>query len=142
MLIVSTVFPSYHSKKGIKTDFIQKIQQHIKTHTIRVSYGYWKKRINEVNLGNAYISLRTWQGKPRMQGSKQIEHCQFHQGAIGIQKIEWNDNLKWIIDDVDSTLRINEIIANDGLSGFDFIEWFNEFPDQPAAIIHFTDFRY
>lgn len=144
VMMISEKFPSYHSKKEEPTDFIQKIKDKIKKTTFRVNYEFWKYRIDEVDKGNAFISVRTWKGRPRMPGSRQIEQMQFNQGEIGIQKAEWNTVLGWLIDGVisDPNLNTNDVANNDGLTEDEFKEWFDKLPKQAMGCIHFTDFRY
>jgi hypothetical protein len=45
VLMISTVFPAYHKRKGEETRFVEKILNLIKIHTIRANYQLWAKRI-------------------------------------------------------------------------------------------------
>lgn len=166
VLIVSKKFPCTHPKKGCPTEFICKILHAInhsgsdlyqicqnecdkschrrlltpKIHTIRSNYYFWKKRIDNVNKGNAVLSIRYWNYKPYR--SKQVEICQLDStSGIGIEKLEDPSNFvfapingKWI--------NWETIAKNDGLSFDDFCEWFKARSNNPMAIIHFTKFRY
>jgi hypothetical protein len=142
VLIISEAFPVTHSKAGKPTFFYTKIRDKQKIHTIRKNYQYWKKRIDEVNAGNAVLSLRQWTGKPRK--SPQNEIFQFGKGEVGIQKMTSNLLFYVVKESTDPGIISDEVLAkNDGLSVEDFSEWFENFKTpEPYAIIHFTDFRY
>jgi len=140
VLTVSKYFPAKHPKAGGVTKFFDKIYFHEKIHTIRANYDLWKKRIDEVNKGNAIISVRQWTGKP--YNSKQEEKFQLTKDKVGIQKLRLNP-LGWFIDNIDSDVTTKEIAKNDGLNYEDFKDWFKKYDlSKPMAIIHFTDFRY
>ena len=146
VLTVSRNFPSYHKRKGDDTNFVENIFAKIKIHTIRNNYDLWKKRIDEVNKGEAVISLRYWTGKPYKAPQKEFYKLQ--KGDVGVQKIE-RTVLGWFIDDIDSEINTTTLAKNDGLSFEDFKEWFKkkvvmegQFDMAPMAIIHFTKFRY
>ena len=129
-----------------------------KLHTIRENYELWKRRIDEVNTGNAVLSVRKWSGKPRQ--SKQVELFRFDKDSgIGVQKLQWicarietaiispsiNDNCMFeAIAPGESLYNTREICRNDGLSEQDFRDWFKNYDlTTPKAIIHFTPkFRY
>lgn len=141
VLTVSRVFPATHQKKGRPTDFISKILEELKLHTIRQNYELWKKRIDDVNNGLAYISVRCWDGAP--YNSSQTEYLAFSGDCIGIQKLEFDRHLGIFIDDVDNDVKISELAKNDGLTIEDFRDWFKPIKlNEPYAIIHFTNFRY
>lgn len=141
VLTISKKFPVTHSKKGMPTDFYQKIISQEKKHTIRDNYLFWKHRIDLVNKGQAVISLREWSGKP--YASTQTKLKTFCRGEIGIQKLTLDRLLGWFINDVDSNVRGVDLAKNDGLSWVEFKEWFVDVNDgDELAIIHFTDFRY
>ena len=136
VLIVSERFPTTHKRAGEDTNFIQQIKDGVKKHTIRGNYDLWKKRIDEIQAGKAYLSVRIWTGKPH--NSKQKEILQLTE--VGIQKLD-DGGFVWIIDK--HTTDNNEVnfAENDGLSHDDFQDWFKK-AKYPMAIIHFTDFRY
>ena len=154
VLTVSKTFPVKHRRAGESTFFLQKIDQlnmveqlrlfqPQKIHTIRSNYELWKRRIDQVNEGNATISVRYWSGKP--YNSKQIEICQLNQGAVGCQKLRFAFNGIYYprIEDRPITVNLEKIANNDGLSKDDFISWFEKYDlSEPMAIIHFTNFRY
>lgn len=137
VLIVSTQFPKTHSRSGEPTEFIEKILAQVKKHTIRMNYELWRKRAEEINNGKAYLSIRCWSGLPYR--SPQVEVVEF--SSIGIQKLEGNI-LGWFIDDYDSDISSKQLAENDGLNYEDFKSWFPKIPQEPMAILHFTDFRY
>ncbi len=152
MLTVSTEFQKGHPKHGLQTNFALNILGVLgkegypeftrrKIHTIRGNYELWKERIDKVNAGLAYISLRNWEGKP--YNSKQNEFAALYQNQVGIQKIEFDKFFGIFIDDVDSDIKPQQLADNDGLSYENFKAWFEPIKiNNPYAIIHFTDFRY
>ncbi|WP_299129430.1 hypothetical protein [uncultured Winogradskyella sp.] len=137
VLIISERFPKTHPRAGEETKFYKKILQLLKKHTIRMNYELWKNRVELINKGEAYLSIRTWSGKPYR--SPQVELIDFHN--VGLQKLEANI-MGWFIDDYDSEITTKELSENDGLSLDDFKSWFKKIPQEPMALIHFTDFRY
>ena len=157
VLLISRYFPATHPRKGEFTDFCNKIlvgcifgPSHStkgslrKIHTIRANYDLWKKRIDEVNSGEAELSLRYWTGKP--YNSKQEDFATIGKGGIGVQKICFpNGSNPTVYDDFGYLCKIDKTILanNDGLSFDDFEAWFKGYDlSKPMAIIHFTDFRY
>ncbi len=136
VLIVSQRFPTTHKRAGENTNFIQQIRDGVKKHTIRGNYDLWKKRIDEIHAGKAYLSVRIWTGKPR--NSKQKEILQLTE--VGIQRF-CDGKFCHIIDYREVELSEIELANNDGLSLDDFDDWFKN-AENPMAIIHFTDFRY
>lgn len=67
------------------TGFKKKILSGEKKHTIRQSYHFWKKRIDEINAGRAILSVRQWSGLPYRSEQKEIK--QFKQGEVGYQSV-------------------------------------------------------
>ena len=145
VLTVSRTFPKTHKRAGEQTWFVEKINEAgmpisdepimgKKIHTIRANYELWKKRIDEVQKGNAIISIRYWSGKP--YNSKQVEICQLNRfSGIGLEEV--------IIPCMNDIDHIKQLAKNDGLSLEDFEEWFKKYDfSKPLAIIHFTAFRY
>lgn len=148
VLTVSKTFPKTHKRAGEETGFIDKIKGGVKLHTIRANYELWKKRAEEINSGNAILSLRYWSGNPYR--SKQIEFAQLDE--IEVQALIFPEktllsatacgpeypNPTWYFG-----VNIGELAKNDGLSVADFVEWFRKYDlSKPMAIIHFTDFKY
>lgn len=178
VLRVSEVFPTTHPRKKAPTNFRKAIKAELecnkdclldcsecdvidwknwellrKRHTLRTNYDYWKHIIDEVNAGNAVLSVRYWQGKPFAKGSKQIEFLSLGKGEVGIQKFRYveyidEDEIERFVLQVDNIskpyLYFEELATNDGLSYQDFKDWFGKslFSSEPKAIIHFTNFRY
>lgn len=136
VLIISETFPKTHSKAGEKTGFFQNIMDGVKKHTFRGNYPLWKKRVDEIQAGRAYLSVRAWTGKP--YASKQIELLNFDN--VGIEKLD-DGSFVWLINDKVVEYTESDFAKNDGLETYDFIEWFEK-ATYPLAIIHFTDFRY
>lgn len=146
VLTVSEFFPKTHNKSGLPTGFIDKIGSKIKKHTIRGNYSLWKKRIEEIQKGNAVLSIRYWTGKPYNSKQKEVYVLDKNSG-IGIQKLNFQKcflETGWIVGQADFTDQLLSIVAkNDGLSKEDFIEWFKKYDfNEPMAIVHFTDERY
>lgn len=135
VLMVSEKFPATHPLAGSFTYFPESIKQSIKIHTIRTNYKFWKKRIKEINNGNAYLSVRHWSGKP--YNSKQVEITRFYQ--LGIQKVTKISN--YVEIDKKRFYKQTKLANNDGLSIVDFENWFHK-PLKNGCIIHFTGFRY
>jgi hypothetical protein len=113
-----------------------------KLHTIRADYEEWKRKIDEVNRGEAVLRVICWSGAP--YNSKQLLIATLNKDSgCGLQKIYF---------DLESTSEIDEwlmfsdyetLAKNDGLSLDDFKAWFKSYDlSKPMAIIHFTKFRY
>lgn len=154
--MLSQVFPADHPKARIHTEFRNKLQAALngsdltfaKRHTIRANYPLWAKRFEQIERGEACLSIRQWSGKP--YASKQIEIVRLtKEDGIGLQKFEVYANYAGInnwqhfkIDDR-GYMSINDIPNKDGLSREDWIDWFKNYDlSKPMAIIHFTKFRY
>jgi hypothetical protein len=140
VITISKNFPASHPKKGIPTFFGYKIMNDKKIHTIRSNYDLWKKRIDQITAGKAYLSVREWSGKP--YASKQVELFRFHAcDKIGVEKLEQPDN--FVFAPIEGEVIDWEVVAeNDGLIFADFCNWFKKRQKEPMAIIHFTGFRY
>nr|DAN44726.1 MAG TPA: hypothetical protein [Caudoviricetes sp.] len=140
VLILSKVFPKRHLRSGEATCFACQLGI-TKLHTIRANYPLWKKRIAEVQAGNAVLSVRQWCGKPYR--SKQVLLKEFTKAnGIGIQRLEFDQSLFRPIIGTHE-LQAYQLAVRDGLSLIDWTEWFILYDlTKPMAIIHFTDFRY
>lgn len=142
-IMIAKVFPAYHPKAGEPTRFKEKILSGEKIHTIRENYTSWKKKIDEVNKGLAYLSLRQWEDKPYK--SKQKEFLRLEQGQVGCEEI-YADNGRIRIDGTHyGHFTFSDVIRHDGLDVWNFWEWFpndSEFYFEHKCIIHFTDFLY
>ena len=167
VLTVSRYFPKTHKRAGEPTCFVEKILSEqiacglisknevekyepfsmfvfntdtSKIHTVRANYPLWKKRIEQVQKGDAILSIRYWSGKP--YNSKQIEFCQFDKNSgVGIQKLD--DPTNFVFAPVNGIpINWDEVAKNDGLSFDDFCDWFKVRKSEPMAIIHFTHYRY
>jgi hypothetical protein len=164
VITLSQHFPATHPKAGRKTHFKTKLVKagiipfdyhaytivpegpQFKFHTIRANYPLWKKRFEQINRGEACLSIRQWTGKP--YASKQVEIARLtKEDGIGIQMLTFynNDieafNLPEINDD--HTWHLEDIAENDGLDIFSWLDWFKDYDlSKPMAIIHFTKFRY
>lgn len=157
VLMLSQVFPADHPKAGIPTGFQHKLQAALngwsdhafyKVHTIRANYPLWAKRFEQIERGEAYLSIRQWSGKP--YASKQVEIARLtKEDGIGLQKFEVYANYaginNWQHFKIDNRgyMSINDIPNKDGLTREDWIDWFKNYDlSKPLAIIQFTKFRY
>lgn len=160
VLTVSRVFPKRHARSGEPTYFREKILKGCnqlvdvpgdiyidldpKIHTIRANYHLWKKRIDEVNAGEAILSVRYWSGKP--YNSKQLRIIEFDKDSgVGVQQLFFSGGrlIHPMIEPNTGISDINILAKNDGLSLEDFKEWFRKYDlSKPMAIIQFTKFRY
>lgn len=141
VLTLSKSFPRTHARAGEPTEFREKFLKKEKIHTIRTNYSLWKKRIKEVQEGNAVLSVRQWEG--RSYYSKQVEIARLTaEDGVGIQKLELtNDLVEGIIGD--HRYSYVSVAKNDGLDPSDWLYLFSCHElSKPLAIIHFTKFRY
>jgi hypothetical protein len=144
IITLSKVFPATHTKKGQLTGFSTNLKNGQKKHTIRANYGWWANKMDAINDGRMYLSIREWIGKPYY--SKQRELCQIHK--IELQKVtmtyDSNDAYPQIWID-NKKIPIELVAKNDGLSIDDFTEFF--FGNSKSNVfegvcIQFTDFKY
>jgi len=153
VITVSRYFPQYHPRKGEETGFVEKIQSGEKIHTIRGSIELWQKRIEQVQKGEAVLSLRYWSGRP--YNSPQVEFKVLTAADnIEMQQVYINLDIPSIpafymseykSRDIDGFPLVGRIPENDGLSIVDFAQWFLKGGydlSKPMVIIHFTNFRY
>lgn len=164
VITLSQVFPTTHPKAGIPTGFQHKLQAalngwkdhaFIKLHTIRANYPLWAKRFEQIERGEACLSIRQWSGKP--YASKQVEIARLTKAdGIGIQKLHLTDEIDmlgeygivestWELFGIpgDTKVSYKQLANNDGLSYKDWDAWFEKYDkSKPLAIIHFTNFRY
>lgn len=157
VLMLSQVFPADHPKAGIPTGFQHKLQAalngwsdhaFVKHHTIRANYPLWAKRFEQIERGEACLSIRQWSGKP--YASKQVEIARLtKEDGIGLQKFEVSANYaginNWQYFKIDDRgyMSINDIPNKDGLAREDWVNWFKNYDiSKPMAIIQFTKFRY
>jgi len=158
IIILSDQFPKKHAKTGNPTLFKEKflIGQGIytkdvlfdidktkfpKIHTIRSNYFLWERRIQEVQNGNAILSIRQWSGKPYCSKQIKIKELTCHDG-VGIQRLNLFDLFRPALID-GRNISLLELASNDGLTFEDWYHWFKNYDlKQPLAIIHFTNFRY
>lgn len=147
VLIVSETFPSPHARQGDETNFFDFIGRGFKMHTMRGNYPLWKKRIEEVQAGEAILSVRKWSGKPYK--SKQVEMYRFDASSgVGIQELKFEYFIltnPYVVSEkgFPRFIDVLKLAHRDGLTYADFKEWFKRYNlDQPIALIHFTSFRY
>lgn len=138
VITLSRVFPKSHIRAGEPTGFKDKLLNGTKIHTIRSNYPLWKKRIDEIQKGDACLSIRQWTDKPYR--SKQIEIARFTKDdGIGLESI----TLPEIYDLVDVFNDYPGLDTNDGLTREDWLHWFSGYEtNKQMPIIHFTGFRY
>ena len=159
-IMLSAVFPVTHPRKGQPTGFKDKVLRAVcktgerylsdirpKVHTIRANYPLWKKRIEEVQRGDAEICLRQWTGKPYR--SKTVELARIGKAdGVGIQRLTFDKDRDGVASlhfyNVDGCFPGMRLLAhNDGLSVEDWKAWFRGYDlSQPMAVIHFTQWRY
>lgn len=156
VLTLSKVFPQYHIRKGEPTNFRDSFNagqpfkkeadifcEFPKLHTIRANYELWAKRFEEIERGEAQLSIRQWSGKP--YNSKQEIICNLTKtDGIGIQKMTIAGcstiHPKFVGG---CSVDCETLAHNDGLSEVDWRNWFERYDlTEPLAVIHFTKFRY
>ena len=153
VLMLSQAFPADHPRAGEPTGFKNKLQAALngwidltfaKLHTIRANYPLWEKRFEQIERGEACLSIRQWIGKP--YASKQVEIARLtKEDGIGLQKFEVYTNYAGINFKIDDRkyMSIDDIAHHDGLTRGDWIDWFKDYNlSKPMAIIQFTKFRY
>lgn len=155
VLTMSKTFPATHPRHGEPTEFLEKFLngqtgtgESRKLHTIRANYPLWEKRIRDVKLGKAVLSIRQWSGRPYC--SKQVEIAKLTAAnVVGIQKlfINYYGCDRYTVTDEKQVMGYDvalvELAKNDGLSLEDWLAWFKGYDmSKPLAIIHFTSFRY
>lgn len=175
VLLLAKTFPAKHPKAGQPTYYKEKMHNgllwdkgenvgysqnpsyaipgdiQLKLHTLRGNYGRWKKIIDEVNRGEAVLSVREWSGVPYR--STQVEIFRFTKDDhLGCQKLDLKlasfSPFYIEVDRIDEerrtdTIHVGLLANNDGLSLTDWQFWFEKYDlSKPLAIIHFTNFRY
>lgn len=168
VLMLSKAFPANHPRKGEPTYFKDRLQNagvpitdpfwgadlipddkiiNEKIHTLRANYELWAKRFEKIMRGEACLSIRQWEGKPRR--SKAIEIARLtKEDGIGLQKLTFDTKAICPLchPEIEGSTRIwqpETIAANDGLYFVDWQCWFDKYDlSKPLAIIHFTSFRY
>lgn len=158
-LMISRYFGKGHPNAGQSTYFVEKIHKALgtyslvenlnfeilnncepKIHTVRLNYALWKKRFEEIAAGKAYLSLRYWLDEPYKSPQEEFARLTAKDG-IGIERLNFKKGNIFINDLKNYT--IGNIAKNDGLTLFEFGNWFNDIQDnKDYAIIHFTKFRY
>jgi hypothetical protein len=152
VIIISKHFPAKHPEHGSESFFKRKIKKEggigIKEHTIRLNYGYWKKKIDKVNAGEAVLSLRQWAGKPRR--SQQVEFLQLKKGQVDVALFQITEltlsgeTVKGMALVDGKSIPLDVVATNDGLSPYSWYHWFKEVPlNTDMALIYLnTEFRY
>ena len=171
VIMLSQTFPATHQKAGKPTGFAEnlafkthleldktidgyRVVQGSKLHTIRANYPLWSKRFEQIERGEACVSIRQWTGKP--YASKQVEIARLGKNdGIGIQQVNINldcydahKSVDWFIPNPKKETEFywfngTAIAYNDGLLIQDWVNWFKDYDlSKPLAIIHFTKFRY
>ena len=141
VLMLSKEFPATHPLKGEPTGFREAFRKN-KLHTIRANYQLWKKRIAEVQRGEAVLSVRQWSGRPYISKQETIATLTADDG-VGIQKLTFFSG-RIIYPTVGKYQpSVKEIAHHDGLWPTEWVFWFKNYDlSKPLAIIHFTNFRY
>lgn len=144
VITVSNFFPKGHISECIETLFEVQILNGNKKHTIRTNVEFWKKRIQNVMEGKAYISIRRWSGKPYRSKQVEIKKLFKHDG-VGFEVIEKAKETEMfnINEKVKYGFSLKEIAKNDGLEPHDFKDWFKDWKKpEKKIIIHLTKYRY
>lgn len=138
VLTLSHTFPKGTLDAGEPTGFKEKLLAGKKIHTIRANYEWWLKRINQIQAGEACLSIRQWSGKPYR--SKQVEIARLtKKDGVGIEQV----TLPHIANRPDIFNQFPGLDTNDGLTREQWLYWFAGYDTkEPLAIIHFTPFRY
>jgi len=139
VLIVSDKFPATHPRKGEPTGFVDGILFGGKEHTIRRNYELWEKRVEEIQRGEARLSIRRWTGLPYRSKQEEVFSMGAH-SSIGVECLTLTDQKFMVVEN--SIADAKAIARNDGLSWPDFQAWFQGWNGEPMAIIHFTKMRY
>ena len=156
VITLSAVFPKTHSRAGQPTDFAEKFRK-TKLHTIRANYPLWFKRFEQIDDGEACLSVRQWTGLPYR--SKQIEIARLTKDdGISLQRLDFttdrDGNVLAFFRFSDAIQHIGKfhhpayptytnLANNDGLSLADWREWFKGYDlTKPLAVIQFTKFKY
>ena len=134
IIILSKYFMKEHPRAGEETHFKEKFLAGEKIHTIRRNLPLWQKRFEQINKGEACLSIRQWTGKPYV--SKQVEIKRLaKEDGIGLQAYTYYGAF--------DPIKKPALAYNDGLSKYDWESWFKDVPrGSSLAIIHFTKFRY
>lgn len=143
VLTLAKVFPKGHPKAGQPTGFKEKFLKGEKIHTIRLNPDLWRKRIIDIQNGDAKLSIRQWSGKPYRSKQEIIKDIYY----------DLNGNIGYEVMDFSAFKTrpakygfLKPIIAgNDGLFLEDWQYWFTKelSADRKfGIIIHFTNFRY
>ena len=144
VITLSKTFPAYHPRKGEDTFFLSAVLCGTKKHTIRANYDWWKKRLDEVNVGRAVLSLRQWTGKP--YNSKQKEFAELTSLAYQEFEFKYLSGQGCVTPLVDGKIidpdDFIDLCENDGLVNSDFLSWFKYPKPFKGIMIHFTDLRY
>lgn len=154
VLTLSKVFPASHYRKGEPTNFRAAFNsgqpfkkdadtfcEFPKLHTIRANYELWAKRFEQIERGEAQLSIRQWSGLPYR--SKQIQLVLLsRKDGIGLQRLMFDKSR--FLPNVDyHPVGIGHLANNDGLTLDDWEEWFKNYDlSKPLAVIQFTKFRY
>lgn len=167
VITLSQVFPADHPRAGKRTHFAAKVQDTLndkpntdkidpdyKRHTIRANYPLWAKRFEQIERGEACLSIRQWSGKP--YASKQVEIARLtKEDGIGLQELTFykiidSPPAKYTLENFEIDGKWHEgnlsmLAENDGLTLANWKAWFSNPKydlSKPMAIIHFTKYRY
>lgn len=145
VITLSHTFPKTHSKAGEPTYFPVLFRKK-KIHTIRANYPFWARRFEQIEKGNACLSVRMWTGKPYRSPQHELARLTKDDG-IGIERLDFyhdrDRNILKFLTVGGAFPDIEDVAKNDGLTLEEWKEWFKNYNlDQPLAVIHFTNFRY
>ena len=139
VLMLSKNFPEWHSCRGNKTHFEDKIKAGVKLNTYRISTKTWLKKAIDVMNGRAIISVREWTGEPYKTKQKELFKLGY-KTKFNICEISRNEeyaNKFCIIEQsifeyvlnkypisISSLNDCERLSREDGLSEVQFCEWF------------------
>jgi hypothetical protein len=134
VITLSKYFMKGHPKEGQETHFKEKFLAGEKIHTIRGNLPLWQKRFEQIDKGEACLSIRQWEGKP--YASKQVELKRLTaEDGIGLQEYTYHGAF--------DPVNIPALADNDGLDIMSWLLWFKTCAlGDKLAIIHFTTLRY
>ena len=164
ILMLSDKFLSDHPKKGLATNFATTFRNalaaangttikttsttvpwYLKKHTCRKDYDRWVKRFEEINAGEACLSVRIWAERPRQSAQVELRKLTKENG-IGLQRLDFipdTDGNGYSVTVDGKPKALDKIAHQDGLSLPDWIDWMAKADkSQPMALIQFTPFRY
>ena len=143
VLTLSKAFAKTHPRAGEPTNFERAFLYGVKKHTIRENYDFWQKRFEQIEAGEAQLSVRQWSGRPYASKQEVIRNLTRADG-IGLEMIRRDLHGNAFLIGQDEAIKPARLVAaNDGLTMEDFRQWFAGMQvGVPYALIYFNAFRY